>query len=163
MPTLPAYSNLLHQLECEPAAMSAFCALTNTEPSNPGLRIDLRALPAMPGATFDDIVAAYFRCKLAEFEPAPVPAYPARTKRSATVNGWTVEINAETLHGWFECDSSGAGGGLTFVHAQDPETLEDTLELEDYDGVFALPKPVYEQLKAWDILMEDVFNPDYEV
>ena len=84
-----------------------------------------------------------------------------------TVDGWTVSINMPELRGSFERDRDGLGGSLTFrsVTVVDPETgkLRRGAELIDYDGVFALPRPVFKQLKAWGVVMDETFDPDYEV
>lgn len=73
-----------------------------------------------------------------------------------TVEGWTIGINMPERRGWFERDRDGKGGGLLFYAG-------DAVELADYDGTVALPSPVFNQLKAWGVVMEDTFDPDYEV
>ena len=84
-----------------------------------------------------------------------------------TVEGWTIGINMPELRGSFERDRDGLGGSLTFqsVMVGDPETgnLRKGLELVDYDGGFALPRPVFNQLKVWGVIMDETFDPDYEV
>lgn len=73
-----------------------------------------------------------------------------------TVEGWTISINMPERRGSFERDRDGHGGGLWFY-------IEEPIELADYDGTVALPRPVFAQLKAWGVVMDETFDPDYEV
>ena len=113
--------------------------------------------------------------------PLPLPLFQAPTLdyskleaellphlvTEVTVDGWTVSINMPELRGSFERDRDGLGGSLRFVPVRQVELnvgdSEDLMELVDYDGVFALPHPVFKQLKAWGVVMDETFDPDYEV
>ena len=84
-----------------------------------------------------------------------------------TVDGWTISVNMPELRGSFERDRNGLGGSLRFVSVRkvnlNRQSPKDAVELIDYDGVFALPRPVFKQLKAWGVVMDESFDPDYEV
>lgn len=60
-----------------------------------------------------------------------------------TIPGWTMSMSPTELRGSFERDRDGTGGGLWFEVNEAGQ-----LELIDYDGVFALPKPVLRALRS---------------
>lgn len=62
-----------------------------------------------------------------------------------------VGIDPENLHGHWEYRDGTEGGELTFSRDG------DTLQLEDYDGAFSLPKAVIESLKGYGIQVDQDF------
>lgn len=72
---------------------------------------------------------------------------------------WTIVIYEAQLPGWFERDSDGSGGGLWFS-LENPDTgIEDGhLHLIDYDGFFALPRPVLIALRLAGISVDSSFE-----
>lgn len=68
-------------------------------------------------------------------------------------NGWTVAAHEARLTGWFERDSDGTGGGLWFERNEDGH-----LHLIDYDGVFALPRPVLVALRLAGVSVDSSFE-----
>lgn len=76
--------------------------------------------------------------------------------QKAQLGTWIVEIDPRARYGCFENDQTGAGGGLWFG-----PTERGNLELSDYDGVFALPKPVGACLiRLGYTVSRDCFNDD---
>ena len=72
--------------------------------------------------------------------------------------GWTIGGNSG-LTCWFERDSDGTGGGLWFS-SENPETgdYDGHLHLIDYDGVFALPRPVLIALRLAGVSVDSSFE-----
>jgi len=68
-----------------------------------------------------------------------------------------IRLDLDTGRGYFEHEDLGdeCGGGLWF------NKVGDRLELVDYDGVFALPREVYEALRARpELVVDEDFDPD---
>ena len=61
---------------------------------------------------------------------------------------YTIQVDTAAHYGYFENNKTGSGGGLWF----------DGRELTDYDGVFALPTEVIEQLRANGFLVDVDFE-----
>jgi len=85
-----------------------------------------------------------------------VAATLARTTHC--INGWTIgfhHIQGSTLGGWFERDSSGAGGNLVLELDNGPG---NTLQLVDYDGVVCLPGAVLTFLRQAGVDADSSFE-----
>ena len=65
---------------------------------------------------------------------------------------YTVEVDADQLYGYFECNRNGEGGGLWF------ERKDGTLSLIDYDGTFELPDRVVDILRDAGFIVEKEFE-----
>lgn len=63
-----------------------------------------------------------------------------------------VGISTEQLRGFFEHKDGSEGGGLWF------EQAGTTLELVDYDGVYALPRAVLDALRGAGIIADESFE-----
>lgn len=59
---------------------------------------------------------------------------------------YTIKIDTRAQYGYFENNKSGTGGGIWF----------DGKTIVDYDGVFDLPKQVYERLYSAGFAMEAI-------
>lgn len=66
---------------------------------------------------------------------------------------FTVEVDADQLYGYFECNRNGEGGGLWFERKPD-----GTLTLIDYDGTFELPDEVIDILRDAGFIVEKEFE-----
>lgn len=93
---------------------------------------------------------------------APVAADDALwTLRHAVMQrtGWTIAAHEARLTGWFERDSDGTGGDLWYSR-ENPETgiKDGHLHLIDYDGVFALPRPVLIALRLAGVSVDSTFE-----
>ena len=64
-----------------------------------------------------------------------------------------VEVDADQLYGYFECNRNGEGGGLWFERKPD-----GTLSLIDYDGTFELPYRVIDILRDAGFIVEKEFE-----
>lgn len=91
---------------------------------------------------------------------APVAADEAlAAMASARLRIVKVRLVDDALHAWFERDSDGSGGCLLFS-LENPETgiKDGHLHLIDYDGVFALPRPVLVALRLAGVSVDSSFE-----
>jgi len=77
----------------------------------------------------------------------------------ANVEGWTISVSVWIDHtgtlmatGWFERDSDGTGGNLSFV------TRGLVLELYEYSGTTYLPKAVADTLRSAGVVVTSEFD-----
>lgn len=91
---------------------------------------------------------------------APVDAADAlaNLQPGGTRGGYTFGMKSEVA-GWFERDYDGTGGELLFGH-MNPETgeFDGHLHLHDYDGTFALPRPVLVALRNAGVSVDSTFE-----
>lgn len=67
--------------------------------------------------------------------------------------GAKIQIDTESLYGYFEYPDGTEGGGLWF------SKFQDRLDLIDYDGVVELGTTFLNMLNTAGILVEEVFYP----
>ena len=93
---------------------------------------------------------------------APVAADDAIwTLRHAVMQrtGWTIAAHEGRLTGWFERDSDGTGGDLWYSRENPDTGIEDGyLHLIDYDGTYALPRPVLIALRLAGVSVDSSFE-----
>lgn len=91
--------------------------------------------------------------------PDNAPVAVAALANIGSRGGWTIGFADDALHGWFERDSDGTGGGLWFS-LENPETGDEDghLHLIDYDGTYALPRPVLIALRLAGVSVDSSFE-----
>ena len=70
----------------------------------------------------------------------------------AVVGRYETKVDPKELHGYFEHVEEGGGGELLFF------TEDGKLHLEDYDGVFELPRDVIAALRDFGIIVDEDFE-----
>lgn len=70
----------------------------------------------------------------------------------------TVQVDPESMYGYWEYRDGTEGGGLWF--SPTPVQVPRGLELVDYDGAYELPRGVVALLKEAGFYLDDTFDPD---